>query len=560
MLSHLKGLPGPPLIERTIGDALCAAAEQWGDREALVSVHQQRRFTWSTLLDEVDRVANSLIALGLEAGDRIGIWSPNCAEWILTQFAAARAGLILVTINPAYRVREAEYTFNKVGLRAVVVAEEFKTSDYVGMVESLAPELGSCEPGQLRSAKLPALRIAIKLGIAERPGWIRFDELASRPSSGDDLARRAKTLRASDAINIQFTSGTTGMPKGATLSHRNILNNGFFVGEAQHFTAEDRLCIPVPLYHCFGMVMGVLACLTHGAAMVLPGDAFEPGAVLKAIEQERCTALYGVPTMFIAELAHLDSESFDLSSLRTGIMAGAICPEPVMRQVIERMHMSDVTIGYGMTETSPISFQSSPDDPVARRVTTVGRVQPHLECKLVDERGDVVPIGSPGELCTRGYAVMLGYWDDPEKTAEAIDADGWMHSGDLAVFDEEGFGAIVGRIKDMIIRGGENIYPREIEEYLLGHPKVLDVAVVGLPDEKYGEEVCAWIRLEANERMTEDEIRDFCRDQIAHYKIPRYVRFVDAFPMTVTGKIQKYVIREQMDAEIRQVISIPNLA
>jgi fatty-acyl-CoA synthase len=560
MLSHFKGLPGPPLLERTIGEALCAAAEQWGDRDALVSVHQRLRFTWSQLLEQVDRLASNLIFLGLEPGDRIGIWSPNCAEWVLTQLAAARAGLILVTINPAYRLREAEYTFNKVGLRAVVVAEQFKTSDYVGMVESLAPELASCEPRHLRSAKLPTLQMAIKLGPNARPGWIRFDELASRPILGDELARRAASLSARDAINIQFTSGTTGLPKGATLSHYNILNNGFFVGEAQHFTAEDRLCIPVPLYHCFGMVMGVLACLTHGSAMVLPGDAFEPGSVLRAIEQERCTALYGVPTMFIAELAHLDEESFDLNSLRTGIMAGAICPEPVMREVIERMQMRDVTIGYGMTETSPISFQSSPDDPIARRVTTVGRVQPHLECKLVDEMGDVVPIGSTGELCTRGYSVMLGYWDDPEKTADAIDADGWMHSGDLATFDEEGFGTIVGRIKDMIIRGGENIYPREIEEYLLGHPKVEDVAVVGLADEKFGEEVCAWIRLEADEQMTEEEVRDFCRDQIAHYKIPRYIRFVDAFPMTVTGKIQKYVIREKMAAELQQLISVPYLA
>ena len=560
MLSHFKGLPGPPLVEHTIGDALCAAARQWADREALVSVHRQTRLTWSELLEQVDRLASNLIALGLEPGDRIGIWSPNCAEWVLTQFAAARVGLILVTINPAYRLREAEYTFNKVGVRALVVAENFKSSDYVAMVETLAPELGSCEPGYLKSAKLPTLEMAIKLGTASRTGWIRFDELASRPASGDELARRAKTLSARDAINIQFTSGTTGMPKGATLSHHNILNNGYFVGEAQDFTADDRLCIPVPLYHCFGMVMGVLACLTHGAAMVFPGDAFDPETVLKAIEQERCTALYGVPTMFIAELSEPDFDSFDLSSLRTGIMAGAICPEPVMREVIERMHMRDVTIGYGMTETSPISFQSSPDDPLARRVTTVGRVQPHIECKLVDENGDVVPVGSTGELCTRGYSVMLGYWDDPQKTSEAIDADGWMHSGDLATFDEQGFGAIVGRIKDMIIRGGENIYPREIEEYLLGHPKVEDVAVVGLPDEKYGEEVCAWIRLEADEQMTEEELRTFCRDQIAHYKIPRYIRFVDAFPMTVTGKVQKFLIREQMVTELQQTVSVTHLA
>jgi len=560
MLSHLKGPPGPPLVDRTIGEALCDAAEKWGDREALVSVHQNIRLTWSQLLEQVDRLASNLIDLGLESGDRIGIWSPNCAEWVLTQFAAARAGLILVTINPAYRVREAEYTFNKVGVRALVVAEQFKSSDYLGMVETLAPELSSCVPGKLRSAKLPTLEMAIKLGRASRPGWIRLDELASRRSAGDELVRRSQSLRAHDAINIQFTSGTTGMPKGATLSHHNILNNGFFVGEAQDFTADDRLCIPVPLYHCFGMVMGVLACLTHGAAMIFPGNAFDPEAVLKAIQQERCTALYGVPTMFIAELSEPDFDSFDLSSLRTGVMAGAICPEPVMREVIERMHMRDVTIGYGMTETSPISFQTSPDDPLERRVTTVGRVQPHLECKMIDEQGNIVPVGTPGELCTRGYSVMIGYWDDPQKTAEAIDADGFMHSGDLATFDEQGFGAIVGRIKDMIIRGGENIYPREIEEYLLGHPKVEDVAVVGLPDEKYGEEVCAWVRLEADEQMTEDELRDFCRDQIAHYKIPRYVRFVDSFPMTVTGKVQKFVIRDQMVAELKRTVNVPHLA
>jgi fatty-acyl-CoA synthase len=561
MLSHFKGIPGAPLVEHTIGQALVNAAEQWGNKDALVSVHQNVRLTWSDLLEQTDRLASNLIALGLQPGDRIGIWSPNCVEWVLTQFAAARAGLILVTINPAYRLREAEYTFNKVGVRALVAAERFKSSDYLGMVETLAPELAGSEPGHLKSAKLPSLEMAIKLGSAARPGWINFDELASRPASNAELLRRAQTLNAHDAINIQFTSGTTGMPKGATLSHHNILNNGFFVGAAQDFTADDRLCIPVPLYHCFGMVMGVLACLTHGAAMVFPSDAFDPEAVLKAVQQERCTALYGVPTMFIAELSEPDFDSYDLSSLRTGIMAGAICPEPVMREVIERMHMSQVTIGYGMTETSPISFQTDPDDPLEKRVETVGRVQPHLECKLVDEAGNIVPVGTPGELCTRGYSVMIGYWDDPQKTAEAIDADGYMHSGDLATFDEQGFAEIVGRIKDMIIRGGENIYPKEIEEYLLGHPKVEDVAVVGLPDEKYGEEVCAWVRLEAGMAMDEAELRAFCKDQIAHYKIPRYIRFVDAFPMTVTGKVQKFLIREQMIAALQeQTIQIPNLA
>jgi fatty-acyl-CoA synthase len=561
MLSHFKGPDGPPLTDRTIGQALVDAAQQWDERDALVSIHQDVRLTWAQLLEQVDRLAGNLIALGLRPADRIGIWSPNNVEWVLTQFAAARAGLILVTINPAYRLREAEYTFNKVGVRALVAAERFKSSDYLDMVETLAPELATSNPGQLKSARLPTLEMAIKLGGAPRPGWLNFDELAARLVSGDELARRATTLDARDPINIQFTSGTTGMPKGATLSHHNILNNGYFVGARQDFTAADRLCIPVPLYHCFGMVMGVLACLTHGAAMVFPSDAFDPEAVLKAIEQEHCTALYGVPTMFIAELSAPDFDRYDLSSLRTGIMAGAICPEPVMREVIERMNMREVTIGYGMTETSPISFQTDPDDPLEKRVETVGRVQPHLECKMVDENGEIVTLGTPGELCTKGYSVMIGYWGDPEKTAEAIDADGFMHSGDLATFDEQGFAEIVGRIKDMIIRGGENIYPKEIEEYLLGHPKVEDVAVVGLPDEKYGEEVCAWVRLEAGEAMDEAELRAFCKDQIAHYKVPRYIRFVDAFPMTVTGKVQKFLIREQMVAELeKQTIDVPNLA
>lgn len=550
MQSHFKGPTEPPLIDATIGDALISAAERWGDQEALVSVHQNVRFTYSQLLEAVDRLARNLIALGLQKGDRIGIWSPNCAEWTLTQFAAARAGLVFVTINPAYRLHEAEYTFNKVGVRALVVAEKFKTSDYPAMVEALAPELLSCDPGHLRSERLPSLEIAIKIGGTDRSGWLQFDDVASRRVVGNELERRAAELEPTDAINIQFTSGTTGSPKGATLSHRNILNNGYILGGTLRFEAGDRLCIPVPLYHCFGMVMGNLGCLTHGAAMVLPSDAFDPRSVLRAIEQERCTALYGVPTMFIAELEHLDSESFDLSSLRTGIMAGAICPEPLMREVIDRMHMSEVTIAYGMTETSPISFQTATDDPLERRVSTVGRVQPHLECKLVDENGKTVPVGSPGELCTRGYSVMLGYWDEPQKTADAIDPEGFMHSGDIAVFDEEGYGEIVGRIKDMIIRGGENIYPKEVEEFLIDHPKIEDVAVVGLPDDRFGEEVCAWIRLTAGEQASEQDIRDYCRDQIAHYKIPRFIRFVDAFPMTVTGKVQKYLIREQMVAEL----------
>lgn len=548
MESYVVGASTPPLLEETIGTALERAAGNWPDELALVSVHQGVRLTYRQLLERSDALAAALAGLGLERGDRIGIWSPNCAEWTLTQFAAARLGLILVTINPAYRLAEVEYTLNKVGVKALVAAERFKTSDYVGMVEALASELAGAKPGALASERLPHLKVAIKIGGAARPGWLDF---AAVEQSADAavIARVAAIsagLDAADPINIQFTSGTTGLPKGATLSHRNILNNGFFVGRSIGLGVGDRLCIPVPLYHCFGMVMGNLGCLTHGAAMVYPAEAFEPGAVLQAVEQERCTGLYGVPTMFIGLLGHPQFARFDVSSLRTGCMAGSPCPVEVMRQVIDKLHMRDVTIAYGMTETSPVSFQSSAEDSIERRVSTIGRVQPHLEVKVVDEQGRTVLRGQPGELCTRGYSVMLGYWDDPDKTAEAIDAEGWMHTGDLGTIDEQGYGNIVGRIKDMVIRGGENVYPREIEEFLYRHPKVADVQVVGLPDPKFGEELCAWIRLKPGEQADEEEIRAFCRGQIAHYKIPRYVRFVGEFPMTVTGKVQKFLIREQM--------------
>ncbi|HEX7034899.1 MAG TPA: AMP-binding protein [Pseudomonadales bacterium] len=552
MDSYVTGASAPPLLEYTIGTALERAADAWPDQPALISVHQGIRLTYRELLERSDALAAGLAELGLTRGDRIGIWSPNCAQWTLTQFAAARLGLILVTINPAYRLAEVEYTLNKVGVKALVAAERFKSSDYVGMVETLAPELASARPGALSSARLPQLKAAIKIGGGARPGWLEFGEVADAA----DAAARARvagisgSLDAADPINIQFTSGTTGLPKGATLSHRNILNNGFFVGRSIRLEVGDRLCIPVPLYHCFGMVMGNLGCLAHGATMVYPAEVFDPGAVLTAVEQERCTGLYGVPTMFIGVLGHPEFERYDVSSLRTGCMAGSPCPVEVMKQVIEKLHMRDVTIAYGMTETSPVSFQSSPDDPIERRVSTIGRVQPHLEVKVVDEQGRTVPRGQPGELCTRGYAVMLGYWEDPEKTAEAIDADGWMHTGDLGTIDEEGYGNIVGRIKDMVIRGGENLYPREIEEFLYRHPKVADVQVVGVPDPKYGEELCAWIRLKPGERADEEEIRAFCRGQIAHHKIPRYVRFVTEFPMTVTGKVQKFLIREQMIREL----------
>jgi len=540
-VSHVRGAGTPPLLETTIGEALARAAALWGEREALVSVEQGIRWTFAELLERADLLAGGLLALGLVPGDRIGIWSPNCAEWALTQFAAARAGLILVTINPAYRLSEVEYTINHVELRAIVVAERFKTSAYLDMIGELAPE-------GFPSARLPSLCHAIQIDGLPRAGWVQFGELAS--SQPDLLDRIGAELRADDAINIQFTSGTTGLPKGATLSHRNILNNGYFVGIGMGLTPGDRICIPVPLYHCFGMVLGNLACLTHGAAMVYPSPAFDPGAVLNAVAAERCTALYGVPTMFIAVLAHPEFDRFDLSTLRTGCMAGAICPEPLMREVIGRLNMRDVTIGYGMTETSPVSFQTGLSDPLERRVGTIGRVLPHLECKVIDGQGATVPAGQPGELCTRGYSVMLGYWNDPQRTAEAIDSEGWMHSGDLATIDAEGYGNIVGRLKDMVIRGGENVYPREIEDYLYRHPAIEDVAVVGVPDAKMGEELCAWVRVRQGETLDGEAVRDFCRGQIAHYKIPRYVRIVDAFPTTVTGKIQKFMIREAMIAEL----------
>jgi len=555
-LSWVRGADAPPLLETTIGQALDLAALEWAGREALVSVHQQVRWTWSELADRADAMAAGLLAMGLSPGERIGVWSPNCAEWVVTQFAAAKAGLILVTINPAYRLSELEYTLNKVGVKALVAAESYKTSDYVGMVEDLAPELPDAFPGALVSARLPSLRAAIKIGGEPRPGWLDFDDVPAlaEPAHAALAAEIGAELDPNDAINIQFTSGTTGLPKGATLTHRNILNNGYFVGLAQRLGPEDRICIPVPLYHCFGMVMANLAAVTHGAAMVFPAPTFDPQATLDAIEAERCTALYGVPTMFIAQLAcprlHGEGPPRDLSSLRTGTMAGSPCPVEVMKQVIEKLNMKDVTIAYGMTETSPVSFQTGPDDPIERRVSTIGRVQPHLEVKIIGEDGEVTPRGVPGEVCTRGYSVMLGYWDDAERTAEAIDADGWMHTGDLGTIDDEGYGNIVGRIKDMVIRGGENLYPREIEEFLYTHPKVADVQVVGVPDPRMGEELCAWIRLVAGETAEEEEIRAYCRGQIAHFKIPRYVRFVDEFPMTVTGKVQKFIIREQMMVEL----------
>jgi fatty-acyl-CoA synthase len=550
--SYAQGTSSLPLIGETIGVHFDKAATRWGNCDALIVRHQDVRWSYAELKHRVDAFAAGLLALGLAPGDRIGIWSPNNSEWVVTQFATAKAGLILVNINPAYRLTELEYAINKVGCKALITAQRFKTSEYVAMLRELAPEIAVSAPGQLTAKTFPALTTLIRIGEGADPNFFSFDEIYSLGGADETarLAELASRLQFDDPINIQFTSGTTGMPKGATLTHHNILNNGFFIGEAMRLTERDRVCIPVPLYHCFGMVLGNLACITHGAAMVYPGEGFDPLATLETVAAERCTALYGVPTMFIAELNHPEFKRFDLGSLRTGIMAGSPCPVEVMRRCISELHMSEVTIAYGMTETSPVSTQTAVDDALERRVGTVGRVHPHVEVKIVDTEGCVVPRCAPGELCTRGYSVMQGYWNDPEKTAEAIDRAGWMHTGDLATMDDEGYCNIVGRLKDMVIRGGENVYPREIEEFLYRHPKVADVQVIGVPDAVYGEELCAWVRLKPGENATADEIHAFCRGQIAHYKIPRYIRFVDAFPMTVTGKVQKFVMRETMIREL----------
>ena len=550
--SYVSGASERPLLGVTIGEQLDLTAARFPDNEALVVPHQGVRWRYGEFKERVDRLAAGLLALGLEPGDRIGIWSPNNSEWALTQFAAAKAGLILVNINPAYRLAELEYALNKVECRALVTAESFKSSRYIDMLRQLAPALDRARPGALKAGKLPHLEIVVRLGAARGGGMYAFDEVAERAGAAERrrLEALGRVLQFDDPINIQFTSGTTGFPKGATLSHHNILNNGYFNGVALRLSDRDRVCIPVPLYHCFGMVMGNLMCAAHGAAMVYPGEAFDPLAVLHTVEGERCTVLYGVPTMFIAELDHPEFARFDLSSLRTGTMAGSPCPIEVMRRVVGALHMEEVTIAYGMTETSPVSFQSAVDDPIERRVSTVGRVHPHVEVKIVDAEGKVVPRGVPGEILTRGYSVMRGYWNDEAKTAEAIDRAGWMHTGDRGTIDEDGYGNIVGRIKDMVIRGGENVYPREIEEFLYRHPKVQDVQVIGVPDEKYGEELCAWIRLRDGEDADADEIKAFCKERIAHFKVPRYVKFVDGFPMTVTGKVQKFKMREAMIAAL----------
>jgi len=551
--SYYCGASDSQIIYETIGNYFDHTCEANPDGDALVVRHQGIRLTYSQLREKVDQLATGLLALGIAPGVRVGIWGPNSCEWVLVQLATAKIGAIMVCINPAYRTYELEYALNKVECDTIITAEQFKSSDYLGMLQTLAPELADCEPCALQSKTLPHLKRVIRMGKEKSPGMLNFDDVCAMGAAEHHarLAELAAELLPDDAINIQFTSGTTGNPKGATLSHCNILNNGYLTGAAMALSPEDRLCIPVPLYHCFGMVLSVLACVAHGATMVFPGEAFDPLDTLKAVQDERCTALHGVPTMFIMELDHPDFSSFDMSTLRTGIMAGAPCPVEVMRRLISEMHMKDILIGYGQTEVSPINNMTLPDDSLQRRTETVGRAVPWVEIKVIDESGRVVPIGEKGEICTRGYSVMQGYWNDPERTAETIDAGGWLHSGDLAVMDGDGYVQIVGRIKDMIIRGGENIYPREIEEFLYQHPAISEVQVFGVPDEKMGEEVCAWIQLNLGHELSADDVKAFCQDKITHFKIPRHIDFVNEYPMTVTGKIQKFVMRDTMAERLK---------
>ena len=538
--SYINGVSETPLLGETIGQCLDRISARFPDSDALVSCHQGIRYTYRELHREVEIAARGLMSLGVKRGDRVGVWSPNCAEWLIAQYALAKAGAIMVNVNPAYRLRELEHALTQSGVSVLISARGFRSVNYAAMIEELAPSL-------------PALKIVVYIGPHRQGNALNWEDLRTSADAvpASDLRAREDSLQFDDPVSIQYTSGTTGTPKGATLSHHNILNNGFFSGERLQYSSGDRICLPVPFYHCFGCVLGSMAALTHGSAIVLPSEAFEAEACLRAVHQERCTSLYGVPTMFIAQLEHPAFSSYRLDRLRTGIMAGAPCPVEVMRQVIERMHMRDVTICYGMTETAPVSFQSCPDDPIETRVSTVGAVHPHVECKIIDPAtGHIVARGQAGELCARGYLVMLGYWNNPEATAAAIDTARWMHTGDFAVMREDGYVNIVGRLKDMIIRGGENIYPREIEEFLHTHPKVSEAQVIGVPDKKYGEEVCAWVRLRDGQKATADEIRDYCRGQIATYKIPRYIRFTTEFPMTVTGKIQKFRMREEMLIEL----------
>ena len=550
--SYVHGVSDEPLKALTVGQCLDFAAERFADSEALIVAYQDIRWSYRKLAEVVDAYAAGFVALGLKPGERIGIWAPNCWEWVVTQFATAKAGLILVNINPAYRLPELAYALDKVGCAALITAPSLKTSDYIAMLGELIPEPAGTGAGRLSSERFKELRLLVRLGEEKSAGFLNFADIAAagRPVQGEKMGGLDERLQFDDPINIQFTSGTTGAPKAATLTHHNIVNNAFFVGRQMKLTQNDRMCIPVPMYHCFGMVLGTLCCVAHGAAMVLSSAGYDAGEVLKTVETERCTVLHGVPTMFIAELDHPDFSKRNLHSLRTGIMAGAPCPVELMRRVINEMNLAEITIAYGMTETGPVSFQTSVDDPLDRRVTTVGRVLPHIEIKIVDEQGRVVPRGTPGELLTRGYCVMPGYWRDPERTAKAIDAAGWIASGDVATLDEAGYCQIVGRIKDMVIRGGEKIFPREIEEFLYQHPKIEQAEVFGVPDAKYGEQVAAWIKLRAGETASAEDIRTFCQGKIAHFKIPVCIRFVDSFPMTVTGKVQKYVMREEMSHEL----------
>lgn len=552
LLSYRTGPCDQPLLSQTIGTYLQEIAERFPDRPAVVVRHQQIRWSYREYLARIDRLAKGLLALGIKPGDRVGIWSPNNIEWCLVQFATARIGAIMVCINPAYRSYELEFAINNVGCRALICASAFKGSDYLAMLNELAPELAGSTPGRLAAARLPTLEMVIRLGEEMTPGMLNFDAVQALGEELDPvvLDRISASLKPEDAINIQFTSGTTGNPKGATLSHRNILNNARLVASGMAFSEQDKLCIPVPLYHCFGMVLGNLVCISVGACALFPSETFDPVATLQMVSEERCTALHGVPTMFIAELELPQFASFDLSSLRTGIMAGAICPEPLMRKVQSLMHMTEVTIAYGQTECSPINHMTAIDAPLDKRVTTVGRALAHTEIKLVDASGETVPIGEKGEICCRGHGVMQGYWQDPAKTAQTIDDDGWLHSGDIGIMDEEGYVQIVGRIKDLIIRGGENIYPREIEERLYEHPAVQDAAVFGVDSERYGEEVCAWVKLRPDQVASEEEIKHFLSARIAYFKVPRYIRFVEEYPMTVTGKLQKFRMREMMTAEL----------
>ena len=554
-LSYAYGTSQQPLLGMTIGDKFDQACQQYADQDAVVSVHQNVRLTYRELQEKVDAFACSLLKLGLCKGDRLGIWSPNCAEWTIAQFAACKVGIILVNLNPAYKSSELEFVLNKVACKGLIIASSFKTTDYQEILTKIAPEITLASDKILDSKNLPHLKIVIKIDDAEHVGIHRFADLMPTPTAEqlEQLKTIAADLQFDETINIQFTSGTTGNPKGTMLTHNNILNNGYFVGEAIHLSPKDRVCISVPLFHCFGMVMGNLACITHGSTMVYPAGVFSPLESLKAIEQEKCTAAYGVPTMFIAKLEHEQFDQFDLSSLRTGIMAGSPCPREIMQRVIERMNMRDITICYGMTETSPVSAQSSTSDSLEQRVSTVGRVHPHIEIKIVDEYGKVVPRGQLGELCVRGYSVMLGYWEEEEKTREVVDVAKWMHTGDIAEMDDFGFIKIKGRIKDVVIRGGENLFPKEIEDFLYKHPDVSDVQVIGLPDPRYGEELCACIILHEHHQSTEESIRAYCKEHISHNKVPRYVRFITEFPMTASGKAQKFKLQEIMRKELNML-------